>query len=95
MEIIPEFEYDPSKSRANAEKHGLDFESAKALWLDGRAIETETEGLPEPRFLRIGVIDGVFWTAICTWREQRVRLISARRARMKERLAYEAQNDHD
>ena len=27
-----EFEYDPAKSRANAQKHGIDFEQAKALW---------------------------------------------------------------
>jgi uncharacterized protein len=93
MEIIPEFEYDASKSRTNVDKHGIDFEAARALWLDGRAIESTVEGLPEARFLRIGVIDGVFWTAICTLREARVRLISVRRARMKERLAYEAQND--
>jgi uncharacterized protein len=28
------FEYDPAKSEANAEKHGIDFEEAQTLWDD-------------------------------------------------------------
>lgn len=93
METIPEFEYDHAKSRANAAKHGIDFAEAQALWLDDRAFETEPDGLPEPRFLRIGKVEGICWAAVCTWRESRVRLISVRRARSKERLIYDAEND--
>ncbi len=32
------FEYDPAKSAANRAKHGIDFEKARALWKDDRAI---------------------------------------------------------
>ena len=28
------FEYDPDKSAANREKHGIDFDEAQALWND-------------------------------------------------------------
>jgi len=34
-----EFEYDPVKSEANKEKHGLDFERAKELWHDANRAE--------------------------------------------------------
>ena len=30
-----EFEFDPAKSAANKDKHGIDFVEAQALWLDG------------------------------------------------------------
>ena len=29
-----EFEFDETKSKANAAKHGIDFVCAQALWLD-------------------------------------------------------------
>jgi hypothetical protein len=33
------FEWDPQKSIANKEKHGIDFEIAKRLWLDQNRVE--------------------------------------------------------
>ena len=35
------FEWDDQKSLANREKHGIDFETAKSLWLDDRRVEVE------------------------------------------------------
>ena len=32
------FEYDQNKSKSNKEKHGFDFEEAKELWNDQKAI---------------------------------------------------------
>jgi len=51
-----EFEYDPNKSKANKEKHGIDFEEAKALWSDPRAVDVLGRSEGEPRFIRIGRI---------------------------------------
>ena len=34
-------EYDPAKSQANLDKHGLDFEAAQALWLDYDRIQVK------------------------------------------------------
>jgi uncharacterized DUF497 family protein len=32
------FEFDPAKSAANLEKHGIDFEAVQALWADTRRL---------------------------------------------------------
>jgi hypothetical protein len=37
--MVPDFEYDPDKSLINKAKHGIDFEEARALWLDRRLLE--------------------------------------------------------
>jgi hypothetical protein len=83
------FEYDPAKSAANKAKHGIDFEEAQALWRDGRAISEPAAALLEPRFLITGRIGGKLWTAVVTYRQQSVRIISVRRARAHEAEAYQ------
>jgi len=35
------FEWDGQKSFSNQKKHGIDFETAKDLWSDGRRVEIE------------------------------------------------------
>ena len=93
-----EFEYDPNKSKANKEKHGIDFEEAKALWSDPRAVDVLGRSEGEPRFIRIGRIGERLWSAVFTQRGcilslsesfQVVRLISVRPARRGERRLYE------
>lgn len=83
-----EFEYDLAKSRSNAQKHGIDFEQAQALWDDENAVEKETEYPSEERIIRIGSIGGRIWAAVYTRREDRIRLISVRRARDDESELY-------
>ncbi|NMG39525.1 BrnT family toxin [Chelativorans sp. ZYF759] len=87
-----EFEYDPSKSATNKDKHGIDFEESKALWQDEWLLILDARTETEPRFLAIGRIARVNWTAICTDRAGRTRIISVRRSRQKEIEAYE--EDH-
>jgi uncharacterized DUF497 family protein len=43
----------------------------------------------EPRFMLIGKIHGTHWSAIFTPREDRIRIISVRRARTNEVNDYE------
>jgi uncharacterized DUF497 family protein len=86
-----EFEFDPAKSASNQAKHGLDFEAAKALWHDAWRVEAPIRSEGEPRHLVIGRIDDRIWAAIITYRNQRVRLISVRRARQDEVRRYEDQ----
>ena len=83
------FEFDPSKSRSNGEKHGIDFEEAKALWEDSALLEIPLLTIDEPRFLFIGTIAGKHWSAIATYRGENIRLISVRRSRNEERDIYE------
>ena len=84
------FEYDPQKSEANRAKHGIDFEQATALWSDPFLLEAPALTEDEPRFIAVGRIAGRHWTAVFTWREDRVRLISVRRSRRKEIETYES-----
>jgi hypothetical protein len=86
---LPEFEFDEAKSLANLEKHGIDFEAAKAIWLDPNRTETPARTGYEARVLTIGVIDDRHWTAVITYREAAVRIISVRRSRPEEIGIYE------
>lgn len=84
-----QFEYDPNKSAINLEKHGIDFETAKQLWLDLYRVELQTRSDIEPRFLVIGKIQNKHWSAIVTYRDLVIRIISVRRSRQNEVSLYE------
>ncbi len=83
------FEYDPDKSRRNQEKHGIDFEQAQSLRDDPDLLEIPARTTDEPRFLVVGRIGTRHWSAVITYREGRIRLISVRRARKEEVALYE------
>jgi hypothetical protein len=84
------FEFDGQKSAANERKHGIDFVDAQSLWDDLDLIEIPARAVDEPRFVVIGRIDEKHWSAIIAYREQRVRIISVRRARKEEIEIYES-----
>ncbi|MAH06442.1 MAG: toxin [Alphaproteobacteria bacterium] len=84
------FEYDPEKSAANLAKHGIDFETAQSLWLDPDLLEIKAKTLDEPRSMIIGRIEDKHWSAIVTYRDASIRLISVRRSRDKEIDIYES-----
>ena len=86
---MPGFEFDPAKSAENLAKHGIDFEAAQAIWLDPRRIEVPARTTDEPRWMLIGQIEGRCWSAVVTYRGERVRVISVRRAREGEVAIYE------
>ena len=84
-----EFNYDSEKSKINSEKHGIDFEQAQAIWNDPDALEIPAISAQEPRFLVIGRIESKHWSAVITYREEMVRIISVRRSRENEVKLYE------
>jgi uncharacterized DUF497 family protein len=61
-----EFEFDAAKSSTNKVKHGIDFVEAQALWNDPFLLEAPARVTDEPRFLAIGTIAGLHWTAVFT-----------------------------
>ena len=85
-----EFEFDESKSQANKSKHGIDFVEAQALWMDKAFVEIPARTEDEPRFVVVGMISGKHWSAVITYRGERVRLISVRRSRVEEVEIYES-----
>lgn len=84
-----EFEFDEAKSRANEAKHGIDFVASQALWLDELRAEIPARIGNEPRLMVVGLIEGRYWSAVITYREQCVRIISVRRSRPEEVAIYE------
>ena len=84
------FEFDVRKSRSNKAKHGINFEEAQSLWTDPDAIMVPVMVEPKARWIVIGLIAGVSWTAVITFREGNIRIISCRRARKKEIQVYES-----
>jgi uncharacterized protein len=87
------FDFDPDKSAANLAKYGIDFETAQALWLDERQGILRARSDEEERWAVVGAIDGKLWTAIVTYRDDHIRIISVRRSRAGEELAYGNEND--
>ena len=83
------YEFDHNKSASNKAKHGIDFEEAQELWNDPHLLEIEARSADEPRFLLIGSIKGKYWSAVVTYREDKVRIISVRRSRKEEVELYE------
>jgi uncharacterized protein len=83
------FEWDPDKSQANLEKHGLDFKSAKILWEDLDRIEIVAPHPLENRVILVRKIRSQLWTAVYTLRKDAIRIISVRRSRKKEKELYE------
>ena len=84
-----DFEFDLKKSVSNKKKHGIDFEEAQELWRDPHLLEIEARSTDEPRFLLIGKIGSKHWSAVVTYRDDKVRIISVRRSRKEEVDLYE------
>lgn len=84
-----EFEFDPAKSETNLAQHGIDFNHAQLLWSDSSRLEVPARTMGERRWLIIGAIDGKYWSAVVTYRENKIRIISVRRARNEEVALYE------
>jgi uncharacterized protein len=88
IELQGDAEWDRPKAAANLLKHGVRFSEAVTVLFDDLAVTVEDED--ELRFITIGAsAGGQVLVVVYTWRDHRVRLISARRAAPKERRAYE------
>ena len=85
-----EFEFDEAKSRTNKARHGIDCVDAQALWEDMDLLEVPAKTEDEPRSIVIGKIAEKHWSAIITWRNEKIRIISVRRSRTEERELYES-----
>ena len=88
-----DFEWDESKRLSNLQKHGIDFIRACQIF-DGLTVEFEDNRYDygEDRFIAIGETQGVILTVVFTYREDLIRLISARPATRYERNLYYSDN---
>ena len=85
------YQWDPAKAKANVNKHGVEFADALGVFEDPDAITIEdTDSEEEQRFLSIGLdVLGRIIVVAYTYRDDDVRLISARKATKKEVKIYE------
>ena len=82
------FEFDSKKSAANFKKHGIDFEEAQELWLDYQGLEMSARTIGEQRKILIAQIKDEIWSAIYTYRNKTIRIISVRKSRKNEKEIY-------
>jgi len=85
------FEWDEDKRRANLRKHGVEVADAATAFDDDQAITVRDEDAEgEERFVTLATDAlGRLLVIVYAWREERIRLISARRATRRERKQYE------
>ena len=87
---MTEFQYDTKKSLSNLKKHGIDFEQAQTLWDDPNLLELKARSNDERRSLIIARLNEQYWSAVVTYRDGEIRVISVRRSRAAEVKLYES-----
>jgi len=85
-----DYEWDEEKAATNFRKHGVDFADAALVLEDELALTIrDLSSAREERFVVLGHDpNGRLLVVIYTWRDERIRLISAREATGKERRRY-------
>jgi len=85
------FQFDPTKAANNLRKHGVSFADAEGVFFDPLAIhrgDPDAEG--EERFVAVGLGSaGQFLVVVYAFRDDDIRVISARRATRREMRDYE------
>jgi uncharacterized DUF497 family protein len=86
-----EFEWDGAKASANLRKHGVSFEEAATVFLDGHAkVFDDPDSSSEARFLLGGFSAASrILVVVHVERAERIRIISARKATRSERRTVE------
>jgi uncharacterized protein len=90
-----EFEWHRAKAETHFRRHGVSFDLAKTVFQDPFAVDflDDRERHGEVRFMIIGMAEGKILLFVAyTEREERIRIISARRATQYEQDDYYQQN---
>ena len=85
------FEYDERKELTNIRKHEIEFQKAALVFLDPALLiyEDERRDYGEVRNIALGTVEGRLLQVVYTPRQERMRIISARKANKKEQRLYE------
>ena len=89
-----DFEWDDEKSARNLRVHKVTFEAASEVFADVFAVQIEDrrEDYGEHRYAITGMAQGRLLFVAYTYRENRIRIISARHAKPFEKRLYHEQN---
>ena len=83
-------EWDEAKNRENIAKHGIDFADAHRIFERPMLVRLDDrERYGEHRWIAVGDLDGIIVVIVFTRREDRVRVISIRKANRRERETYQ------
>jgi uncharacterized protein len=76
------YQWDTEKAAINEAKHGISFEEAREVFADAYAVEffDDAHSIMEARFQRIGLTDNRLLFVVYTERDDRTRIIHARKA---------------
>ena len=87
-----ELEWDRRKAASNLRNHGVDFADAATVLFDDMALTVIDDAAEnEDRHVTLGLDAlGRCLVVVYTWRQETIRLISARKATKAERRCYES-----
>jgi len=84
-----EFDWDESKRKANLQKHGIDFVGIDRLFDDETlTVLDDRFDYGEQRYVTFGMLEGRVIAVAHTENEERIRIISARKATRNEEESY-------
>lgn len=91
--VDPAFTWDPAKARANEKKHGVSFTEAQTVFVDeqARLLDDPDHSEDEDRFLLLGLSSRLrVLVVVHAYQEAAglIRIISARKATLRERAEY-------
>jgi len=86
-----DYEWDPAKAQANLRKHGVDFADAVIALEDELALtQPDPDSVDEERLISLGMdAIGRLLVTVFTYRSDRIRIISSRKAKRSECRRYE------
>jgi uncharacterized protein len=90
------FEWDSAKEAKNIREREIDFTTASRIW-DGPVLEEidDRRDYGEVRILTFGKVDGRLMAVLFIWRNQNRRIISDRKANLREQRRFEAETSEN
>jgi uncharacterized DUF497 family protein len=87
--MVMEFDWDERKRALNLEKHGLDFADVASLaWETARVLVDDRRDYGEVRYRAVGLYKDQPHFVAFTLRDEKIRVISFRKAHAKEARLY-------
>jgi len=89
------YEWDEAKNDQNIAKHGIDFTDVPAVFASPVLVRRDDRRrYPEERWIALGCLKTIEVVVIFRLRNERTRIISARRANRRERQVYRTRVEH-
>ena len=83
------FEWDENKNKSNIQKHGIDFNDSANIFDHAMVIKLDKRAdYGESRWIGLGQLESIVIIIVFTKRNDRMRIISIRKASKQERRIY-------